>query len=177
MVLFKSLPVHYSTVGSLFVRPICPLPKGNLANTGCQAAPEKKPSSLDSLQTFCSLFSLHQSRSCVTFLTFLFPQMREKDQKAKLRPLLDRSKSLGVYQEELKCDLSCILALEVLGVDGLWPSGYPGGYTRGCTRGVHQEELKCDLICILALRGAGSGWSLAFRLPRWVCQRGGIRKN
>lgn len=53
-------------------------------------------------------------------------QLREKDAKCKLKPLLDRLKPLAQHQREHKCDLSCVLALEVMGVDGLWPSGYPG---------------------------------------------------
>ena len=56
----------------------------------------------------------------------IYFQIREKDQKSKLKPMLERCKSLGVYQEELKCDLSCILALEIMDLEGMWPSGYPG---------------------------------------------------
>ena len=60
------------------------------------------------------------------FLFIFYLQIREKDQKSKFKVLLDRSKSLALYQEELRCDLSCILALEMMGLDGMWPSGYPG---------------------------------------------------
>ena len=60
------------------------------------------------------------------FLFIFYLQIREKDQKSKFKVLLERSKSLALYQEELRCDLSCILALEMMGLDGMWPSGYPG---------------------------------------------------